>query len=171
MKNWPDLREHLQGIQWVIVGAVATRAYMPERVTGDLDILIRVEESTRVAHILTGVGYEDLGELPIGGQQFRSPEGIEVDVLFGNQPWLEDALSAPELDPAGYPVIALPYLVLLKLAASRARDVGDLATMLGWAEEGTLAKVREAVRKYRPVDVEDLESLIYLGKLERQTPE
>ncbi|PJH75204.1 MAG: hypothetical protein CO064_07885, partial [Anaerolineae bacterium CG_4_9_14_0_8_um_filter_58_9] len=30
---WPDLREILHDIPWVIVGGVATRAYMPERVT------------------------------------------------------------------------------------------------------------------------------------------
>ena len=31
MNDWPDLRDILQGFQWVIVGGVATRAYMPER--------------------------------------------------------------------------------------------------------------------------------------------
>ena len=40
MNPWPDLRLILQGIDWVIVGGVATRAYMPERMTRDLDILV-----------------------------------------------------------------------------------------------------------------------------------
>ena len=41
MNPWPDLRPVLTGIPWVVVGAVATRAYMPERATKDLDILDR----------------------------------------------------------------------------------------------------------------------------------
>nr|MBI2905790.1 hypothetical protein [Chloroflexota bacterium] len=34
---WPDLREALKGIDWVLIGSVATRAYMPERMTKDMD--------------------------------------------------------------------------------------------------------------------------------------
>ena len=40
MNSWPDLRPILNGIKWVIVGGVATRVYMPERMTKDLDILV-----------------------------------------------------------------------------------------------------------------------------------
>ena len=29
--SWPDLSEILAGLPWAVVGAVATRAYMPER--------------------------------------------------------------------------------------------------------------------------------------------
>src|SRR5215813_11657263 len=44
MQPWPDLRETLQGLAWVIVGGVATRAYMPERMTKDLDIFLRLAD-------------------------------------------------------------------------------------------------------------------------------
>ncbi len=40
MNPWPDLRPILKGIQWAIVGGVATRAYMPERTTKDMDIAV-----------------------------------------------------------------------------------------------------------------------------------
>src|SRR5512135_527330 len=40
MNPWPDLRPILKEIDWVIIGGVATRAYMPERMTKDLDILV-----------------------------------------------------------------------------------------------------------------------------------
>ena len=36
MNPWPDLRDILQGIPWVVTGGVATRAYMPERMTTGL---------------------------------------------------------------------------------------------------------------------------------------
>ena len=48
MHPWPDLRELLGGLDWVIVGGVATRAYMPERMTNDLDILIRASDGPAV---------------------------------------------------------------------------------------------------------------------------
>lgn len=41
MNPWPDLRAILQGIPWAVADGVATRAYMPERMTRDLDILVR----------------------------------------------------------------------------------------------------------------------------------
>jgi hypothetical protein len=65
----------------------------------------------------------------------------------------------------------LPYLVLLKMAASRGRDIGDLTTMLGLADAQALADVRAAVARFSPVDSEDLETLIYLGKREMQSPD
>jgi hypothetical protein len=40
--------------------------------------------------------------------------------------------------------------------------------MLGGADEAALDEVRDAVRMYRPDDLNDLESLITLGKLEYQ---
>ena len=48
MNPWPDLRPILHGIPWAIVGAVATRAYMPERATKDLDILVRRDDGGAV---------------------------------------------------------------------------------------------------------------------------
>jgi len=79
---------------------------------------------------------------------------------------LEEALAHPQTGPEGYPVLGLPYLVLMKMAASRARDFGDLGTMLGLATEEDLARVRAVVAHYAPAELDDLESLIYLGQLE-----
>ena len=40
MQEFPNLSGILEGVEWVVVGAVAARAYMPERATQDLDILV-----------------------------------------------------------------------------------------------------------------------------------
>jgi len=38
--SWPNLRELLDGLRWAVAGGVATRAFMPERMTEDLESLI-----------------------------------------------------------------------------------------------------------------------------------
>jgi hypothetical protein len=93
-----------------------------------------------------------------------------LDVIFGKYRWLKDALTHPKQDPAGYPVVALPYLVILKMAAQRPQDWADVSRMLGWASDADLNEVRAAVKKYAPEDLEDLESLIFLGKKEQEIP-
>ena len=167
MNPWPDLRPILTDIPWAIVGEVATRAYMPERLTKDLDIIVHEQDEENALTSLQGAGYKIVTQLNILGYLLQAPDGTEVDLLLGNYPWLEQALSQPQQDKADYPVIDLPYLVLLKLEASRGRDVGDLATMLGWADEDMLRRVRIAVDHYAPQDIDDLEALIFLGQQER----
>lgn len=170
MNPWPDLRPILQGIDWVIVGGVATRAYMPERMTKDLDILAHQNDKDIILARLRQAGYQIIERLAIPGYSLRSPEGVEVDVLFGDDAWLKDALNQPVLDPAGYPVISLPYLILLKMGAQRAQDWADVSRMLGLASDAELDKVRAMVAQYTPEDSEDLESLIFIGKKEQEQP-
>lgn len=166
MHPWPDLRPILEGIPWIIVGGVATRAYMPERATQDIDILVRSQDGDQVQERLEATGYRYVSRLAIPGFLIRSSEGVDMDVILGDYPWLEEALAHPRQDPAGYPVLDLPFLVLMKMASSRSRDFGDLGTMLGLASEKELERVRDAVARYALDEVDDLESLIYLGQVE-----
>jgi hypothetical protein len=170
MNPWPDLRPILKGIDWAIIGGVATRAYMPERMTKDLDIIVHKNDGEAVVKKLEGARYQLVSQLAIPGYLLRSPEGIEVDVVLGDQPWLKNALAQPANDPAGYPVLELPYLILLKLTAQRAQDWADVSRILGWASDAELDAVRAAIARYTPEDSEDLESLIFIGKKEREIP-
>jgi hypothetical protein len=170
MNPWPDLRPILQGIDWVIVGGVATRAYMPERMTKDMDILIHENDGKAVIARLEGAGYQIISRLAIPGYAMHSPDGIELDVIFGNHPWLKDMFARLKSDPAGYPVIGLPYLILLKMGAQRAQDWADVTRMLGLASDVELDDVRTVVKCYTPQDIEDLESLIFIGKKEQEIP-
>jgi hypothetical protein len=167
---WPDLRQILQGFDWMIISGVATRAYMPERVTKDLDILVREADGPEIIDRLKQAGYKVIGPLAVPGYLLQSPEGVELDVLFGRYCWLNKAFTQIQTDMAGYPVISLPFLVLLKMAANRGRDVGDLSTMLGWASDDALNQVRAVVARYAPEDCDDLESLIFIGQKERELP-
>ncbi len=166
MNSWPDLRPVLGDIPWVVVGAVATRAYMPERMTKDLDILVRRQDGDEVRERLEAAGYTYVTRLAVPGFLAQSPEGTEVYVILGQYPWLEEALAQPRRDPAGLPVLDLPYLVIMKLEASRVQDTADLSRMLGLAPDEELERVRAAVARYAPDAVDDLESLIYLGQVE-----
>ena len=58
----------------------------------------------------------------------------------------------------------------MKMKASRSQDIADLTRMLGGADENALEEVRKAIKTYLPDAVEDLESFIYLGKLEYRNP-
>ena len=170
MNPWPDLRPILKGIDWAIIGGVATRAYMPERMTKDLDIIVHQDDSENVIKQLEQAGYRIVSKLAIPGHIMLSPNGTELDVLFGNDQWLKEALTQPSQDPAGYPVLALPYLVVMKMKAQRTQDWADVSRMLGWASEDDLNNVRAVVKQYMPEDLEDLESLIFIGKKEQELP-
>ena len=170
MNPWPDLRPILKGINWAIVGGVATRAYMPERMTKDLDILVHQNDGKAVIKRLEEAGYRMVSQLAVPGYLMISPDGVELDVLFGDYPWLKKALAHPGQDSAGYPVIKLPYLVMMKMEAQRVRDLGDLGTMLGWASDADLDEVRAVVKQYGPEDLDDLESLIFIGRKEQENP-
>ena len=166
MDPWPDLRPILQGIPWVIVGDVATRAYMPERATKDLDILVRQQDCDEAWERLEEAEYRYVSRLAVPGFLARSPEDVDLDVICGDYPWLDKALLHPRQDPAGYPVLDLPYLVLMKMGAVRVQDMADVSRMLGLASEEELTRVQAIVTRYAPDEADDLESLIYLGQVE-----
>ena len=170
MNPWPDLRPILKGMDWAIVGGVATRAYMPERMTKDLDVLVYESDGDTVVKRREGAGYRIASHLAIPGYLMVSPEGVEVDIIFGDYPWLKQALADMGQDPAGYPVLKLPYITLMKMGAQRAQDWADVSRMLGWASDADLDKVRAVVKRYAPEDLEDLESLIFIGKKEQEIP-
>ncbi len=96
----------------------------------------------------------------------HSAEGVEVDVILGDYPWLDEALAHPRQGPAGYPILDLPYLVLMKMLSFRAQDMADVTRMPGLASEEELTRVRAVVACYAPDEAEDLELLVYLGQVE-----
>ncbi len=164
----PDLRPILEGIPWAVVGAVAARLYMPERTTHDLDIAVWHEDAPSVRRRLEAAGFSYSGELAVGGSSWRSPDGLPVDVVELRETWAPQALAEAQenRDPQGFPILPLPYLVLMKFEASRVQDLADLARILGQATEEHLQEVRALLACFYPDDFTDLESLIQLGRLE-----
>jgi hypothetical protein len=165
---WPNLSPILTPIRWAVVGAAATRLYMPERATQDFDIAIRAVDASAARAKLAQSGYTHQGDLSIGGSTWRAPDGQSIDVIEGHEPWWTTALAEAQAnrDAQGLPVLPLRFLVLMKFQAGRVQDLADVTRMLGQSNTPTLDSVRELFRQYARNDLPDLESLIALGKLE-----
>lgn len=91
-------------------------------------------------------------------------DGREIDLLdISDRPWAKIALNEAQFHRfIGFPVLPLPYLILMKLEASRMQDVADISRLVKYADEHSRNQIREAVRKYRPQDLEDLEQIIQI---------
>lgn len=157
------LRRH----RFVVVGGIATRLYMPKRQTDDFDILIRATDREGAREELRAAGATYVGELRIPESSWKLPDGMDLDVLESNAAWIDQALEGPNVEQAtGLPIIALPYLVLMKLDAGRVQDLADVSRMLGGADERAVSEVRAAVGRFLPDASEDFEGLVALGRLE-----
>ena len=164
-----DLRQVIRNTRFLLVGGLATRHYMPERTTLDTDILVLAGNQDAVELELTVGGCQKLGVLAIGGSTWTLPDGTTLDVVVSDAQWAREAIQRPLPTADGIPVIALPYLVLMKLYAGRSQDIADITRMLGGADENALAEVRAAVARHNPEAVNDVESMIVLGRLEYQS--
>jgi len=143
---------------------------MPERVTEDLDIVIDKADASTARQKLTSAGFIYQEELSIGGSSWTSPEGVSIDVIEEHEEWWKEALTEAQTnrDAQGLPVLPLRYLVLMKMRAGRVQDIADATRMLGQASEETLKNIRALFSKYAQEDMDDLASMITLGKLEMQ---
>ena len=161
-----NIKAIIKTTPFVVIGGIATRLYMPERMTEKIEILVLTEDADNIYRELAEAGSIKVGELSIGGSSWQLPDGSILDVLESQQPWVAVAIANPNTAPDNLPIIGLPYLIIMKLQASRGIDMGDLTRMLGGADRTALELVRKTVKTYLPDAVEDLESLIVLGKLE-----
>lgn len=162
----------LEDIPFAVVGGVATRTYMPERTTAGIDFLVEPENFERAIEQLVGTGHVPKPQarkfidtrLGLFGQRFVLAR--PVDVLSSDQAWVHQAMTSVRMENETLPIVDLPFLVALKLDASRSVDQGDLSRMLGFASHEDLNRVRVVVRRLLPMDADDLEQYIMLGKHE-----
>jgi hypothetical protein len=150
-----------------IIGAGFVVVSVAEEGRGRLEVLIAAEDRGWVEGELEANGAVRTGTLLLGGSTFELPDGLVIDLIGADAPWLAQALDHPLPAPNGLPLIGLPYLVLFRLESSRSDDSRELERLLGAAGEPLLARVREAVAAFMPDASGDLESLIVLGKLAR----
>lgn len=170
MQPLPDLATMLSPIPWVLVGGFAIRAFMPERTTQDVDLLIHADDESRARTALVAAGYTVTGTLSIGGFTAERPGAMPIDVLTGRQRWLDTALATPAHDAAGYPVLARPYLMLLKLQAGRTQDLTDVQRMLRDTPPRERQSTRALIASQDADLAEEFDALIQLADLEFGPP-
>ncbi|MBX0331151.1 hypothetical protein K2Z83_26225 [Oscillochloris sp. ZM17-4] len=146
---------------------MALRAYAPERMTLDVDIMIHADDEASAKAAFQRAGYMITGPLTIGGFTAHPADGSAlIDVLASSAPWLAEALAAPTPDPAGLPAMPRPYLLLLKLQAGRTQDLADVQRLLRGTSEADRAAMRVIVVQYAADLVEDYDALVMLADLE-----
>jgi len=170
MAWWADVERALCDVPHAIVGAVAANAYAPPRATADIDCAIATADVYRAEAALRGARWEKGGDLGLVlGTSWRDSAGHELDLIALDTPWAEPAIMAARVNQVeGLPTMPLPYLVLMKLLASRTIDLSDISRMMGRATQQQIAEVRQIVARYGDQqDLEDFDQLVRMGQLER----
>jgi hypothetical protein len=162
----PDLRQILGPLPWVLVGGVALRAYMPERATHDIDILLHQRDSARACAALAGSGYTITTHNTAVRISAEQAGALPIDIHLEWQEWLDPALAAPSSDAAGYPVLGRPYLMLLKLQAGSLQDLTDVQRMLRDTPLPERVTTRALVANLDPALGKEFDALIALAEYE-----
>ena len=161
------------GVRYAIVGGVATSAYMPERTTLDIDLLILPDELEQARANLIASGWSKRSELTpepglgLDGESWRRGDH-QLDLLWGKEEWVREAIL--DASKNEQKIVGLPFLVMMKMNAARGVDQGDLTRMLGFANGESLERTRAVLCRYRPDLTEDLEQYIAIGRLEIGEP-
>lgn len=168
MQAIPDLHTILAPIPWVLVGGIALRAYIPERMTQDVDILVHERDAVQVQAKFIRAEYQLTGLPSIGGFSMELPQqkSPPIDVLVREDSWLDSALNTPSHDEAGYPILARPYLLLLKLQDGRTQDLADIQRLLAYRSSNERDTMRQIIEQESPELVEDFDALCVLADLE-----
>jgi hypothetical protein len=157
-----------------VVGGVATRAYSPERVTQDLDILVDHARYRDAVLRLQAIGWHRDAELTFPNTMLGlygstwSKDGRTVDLMATEQAWADEALAEEAYDQTRLRIVAMAYLVLMKIDSARGIDQGDLTRMLGRASASEVERtVRTVERHHRdPHAAEDVRRYATLGAME-----
>ncbi|GAC1544296.1 MAG: hypothetical protein NVS2B17_25130 [Candidatus Velthaea sp.] len=158
---------------YAAIGAIGARWYMPERKTFDIDLLIApdsIEIARRSLREHGGVRAYELAfphtVLGLHGERWNVLNEMPIDIIWSDQSWVLEALASAEQDPTGVRYAPLWAIVVTKLDASRSKDQGDIARVLGFADDAALAQTRRRVAELLPNEVDDLETYIHYGRLD-----
>ena len=168
-----------EGVPFIVVGDVATRAYAPERATKDIDFMVvhdRFAGGVRQLRKHGFVKHKDLffpnSSLGLYGEAWAKG-GLEVDIISSPQEWCEQAFCGRVEDQTGLRVIPLSYLVLMKFDSARGIDQADLTRMLGPLDEENIERIIEVLERHcaDPSMADEVRQYAQLGRWELQNNE
>jgi hypothetical protein len=115
-----------EGVDVAVVGGVAMMVYGSDRLTKDVDVATSDRECPS--------GFVEVRRLSFGGIVARTPGGRVVDLILRDDEY-EDlynaAVDASRDEGLPLPVVTPEYLLALKMAAARDKDVMDVKYLLG----------------------------------------
>lgn len=154
-----DISLALQGVDYAIIGGHAVAIHGYPRTTQDIDLLVSPSSLQEAEGRLGKPGTP----LAIGGSSVEW-NGIDVDLVCPDQPWVNDLLAGKQQSPYG-PVVSKPGLVLMKLWSSRggAEDMDMMQVIKHMTPQDTKT-LKALVAKWLPNDVEDVKNLINYSK-------
>lgn len=129
-------------VEYVIVGGYALAFHGAPRYTGDIDVLVRAEESN-AQRILTALSDFGFSELDLAVNDFSDPDRVlqlgmppvRIDILTSltGITWQEASTDTLDLDYGGVPVKVVGREALLanKRATGRAQDLADIEALEG----------------------------------------
>ena len=151
-----------QGVQAVVIGAVALAAHGYVRLTEDLDLGVNTDLGTlgRAAELLRQKGFdvelrEPDGEDPLGGVvDVRGPHGLVQIVNFGDRfpAVIDGGVAAAEtvIRPGSrLRIVPLPHLVALKLYAGGTKARADIVELLSRNPDADMSAIRDLCRSWR----------------------
>lgn len=142
-------------VEWFLFGAQAAIVYGVARLTADVDVTARVPAglpNAALADALERHGFRrrfDSPALMDAGRVLpfvHDATALPVDVVLSG-PGLEDEFFARanrhDLDGVGVPVVEVSDLIVMKVLASRPKDLEDVATLLRVQQAGIdLVRIR-----------------------------
>jgi len=140
------------GVDAALIGGVAMMVYGSDRLTKDVDVALDMYLS----------GVEQVEELTFGGEVARTPRGHTVDLVVRADEYQPLYLEAVDhAVDVGLPlkVVRPDYLLALKMAAARDKDVSDVKTLvvLGVVDVRSARKiVKEHLGEYAARELDDL---------------
>lgn len=151
-----------QGVEALVIGAVALAAHGYVRFTEDLDLGVNTDLGTlrTAAEGLRAAGFavelrEPDGEDPLGGVvDVRGSFGLVQIVNYGDRfPAVIDgglAMSDTVIRPGSHlRIVPLPHLVALKLYAGGTKSHADIVELLACNPDADTAMIRQLCRQWR----------------------
>lgn len=144
------------GLSYAVMGGLAVRVYGIPRATYDIDFTLAIdrERLSALYERVESLGYsvpeaytsgwvDEVGGMPLVKFRLSTDDnGIDIDVFLAESPFQQSILDRrhrEEVDGVALHIVSAEDLVLLKLIASRPRDIADVYDVLfiqGGLDEG-----------------------------------
>jgi hypothetical protein len=147
------------GVPWMVIGGIAIIARGVRRMTTDIDVVVRGDETTPAA-MLRALATRRIVPRIADAEAFarerlvlllrHRPTGVDVDLSFGWTTFEHEALEARS--DAIYGSVVAPMaraedLVIFKAMAARPKDIDDATALMLMYKEIDVARVRRHLAK------------------------